>query len=410
MKAPFDYLKNPDTYRRELFKSFKRIFSGTIKESFLIDMVNRIETDPRYGVIYFGTNNPNNIFSLDRFVVGKGSSSINTCKMIVMCHYMNTLSLSEYDRGKQQNDNTYKSKLQDEVIEMLRVEKLATFDFSSTSLESFVPIIYYVSTLNNYLANKHGEVWNNLKLFNHQLDANFNMMILYKIILKIKACVNLADIRATDELMTIYRSLIELVMTYAALWDKNKEIIDSFYYFDKASFYNNTEGKIPDDIESQAKKMSVNPIKFLNYGWIKNLEEFKELHEKSSKAFGMGGLSKILDKKCAYFCPNFGSELYKFYKACNPQTHGTTMIMNYLQLELHIFQNIAVMLEFLCDIVSTHLFDIDFKYLNIDLYDRLSDTLKQSKIVFDQINSDDKLLEKTNYDYRNRSICCLRMK
>ena len=158
-----------------------------------------------------------------------------------------------------------------------------------------------------------------------------------------------------------------------------------------------------------AKDMGINEVKFVNYGWIKNLEEFKDVSNKKT-AFSLGGLGKILDKKCGYFCQNFGSELYKFYKACNPQTHGTMLIMNYLQLELHIFQNIAVMLKFICEIMSKHLFDFDFKVNGLDLIDELNTALNDSRKVFDWLNEDQKNLDRTNIEYRNRAICSMRMK
>lgn len=404
-----NYLENPAVYKRELYRAFKRIFSGAIKESFLIDMVNKVENDPRYGIIFLGTNDPNKLLSLDSVATGNGFNSAGTCKMIVMCHYANTVLLNDYERGKRQENKLYKEKLTDDVMKMFRIEKLATPDFSNSSLESYLPIIFYTAALNNYLGNKYDEFVNQKVVLNTKYNYDFNYRTIYKLIMKIKSCINLADIRATDELMVIYRTLIELFMTFAALWDQNNAVINSFYEFDQAAFDNNYNGTIPEHIKLMAKDIGVNEVKFVNYGWIKNLPEFKTLSNKS-RAFSMGGLAKILDTKCGYFCQDFGSELYKFYKACNPQTHGTMLVMNYFQLELHIFQNIAVMLKFICEVMSEHLFNFDFKFGNIDLIDELSIALNDSRKVFDWLNSDQKNLDKTNLDYRDRAICSMRMK
>ena len=404
-----NYLENPAVYTRELFRAYKRIFSGTIKESFLIEMVNRVEKDPRYGIIFMGTNDPNRILSLDAAVVGKGFNSASICKMIVMSHYANTALLNDYERGKQQDSNIYKDKLTNQVLNMFKIERLATADFSNTSLESFLPLIYYIAALVNFCGNKHDELYSQKVAVKEPYNSDFNYKMIYKLLMKIKACINLSDIRATDELMVIYRSLIELFMTYSALWDKKEGIINSFYEFDQAAFDYNYGNGIPDHIKLMAKDMGINEVKFVNYGWIKNLEEFKDVSNKKT-AFSLGGLGKILDKKCGYFCQNFGSELYKFYKACNPQTHGTMLIMNYLQLELHIFQNIAVMLKFICEIMSKHLFDFDFKVNGLDLIDELNTALNDSRKVFDWLNEDQKNLDRTNIEYRNRAICSMRMK
>ena len=404
-----NYLESPAAYNRELFRTYKRIFSGVIKETFLIEMINKVENDPRYGIIFMGTNDPNSLLSLDRMVVGKGFNATSICKMIVMSHYANTVALTDYERGKKQESNLYKDKLTNDVMNMFRIEKLATPDFSNSSLESYLPLIYYISALCNYCGNKYEEFSNNRLGVKAPYNSEFNSKMIYKLIMKIKACINLADIRATDELMVLYRTLIELFMTYAALWDGSDSVINSFYEFDQAAFDNNYSGTIPDPIKIMARDMGVDPVKFVNYGWIKNLNGFKDLTNKT-RSFNLGGLGKILDKKCGYFCPNFGSELYKFYKACNPQTHGTMLIMNYLQLELHIFQNTAVMLKFICEIMSKHLFDFDFKYGNIDLIDELNVALNESRKVYDWLNLDDKNLNKTNLEYRNRAICSMRMK
>lgn len=404
-----NFLDSPEAYKRELYRTFKRIFSGTIKESFLIEMMNHVESDPRYGIIFFGSNDPNKLLSLDSIATGNSFRTTSICKMIVMCHYANTVLLTDYERGKQQDSKTYKDKLTNDVINMFRLEKLATPDFSNSSLESYLPIIYYTSALTNFLGNKYDELINQKVVANSPYNSDFNYKTLYKILIKVKACINLADIRATDELMVIYRTLIELFMTYAALWDKNDAIINSFYEFDQAAFDNNYNGVIPEHMKLMARDMGVNEVKFINYGWIKNLEEFRSLTNKS-RAFSMSGLAKILDEKCSYFCPDFGTELYKFYKACNPQTHGTMLVMNYFQLELHIFQNIAVMLKFICEIMSEHLFDFDFKIGDMDLIDELNITLNDSRRVFDWLNSNQKNLDKTNLDYRDRAICSLRMK
>lgn len=409
MDNSFDLQKYLGTYNRELYRAYKRIFSGVIKETFLIDMIKKVENDPRYGIIFTGTNNPDNLFSFERMVVGKGLHSTSKCKMIVMNHYINTVTLSDYERGKRQDNKEYKEKLVNDVINMFRIEKLAAPDFSNSSLESYLPLIYYVSALCNFCGSKYDEFESKKINVNEPYNSGFNYRMIYKLIMKIKACINLADIRATDELMVIYRSLIELFMTYVALWDANDATINSFLEYDQAAFDYNYTGVIPDYIKIQAKDGGVDPVKFVNYGWIRNLEGFKNISNKS-KSFSLSGLAKILDKKCGYFCPNFGSELYKFYKGCNPQTHGTMLIMNYLQLELHIFQNIAVMMKFICEIMSEHLFRFDFKYGNIDLIDELNKALNDSRKVYEWLDTDDNNLIKTNHDYRNRAICCMRMK
>lgn len=404
-----DFLNSQESYRRETLRAYKRIFSGTIKESFLIEMVNKVETDPRYPIIFLKSNNFRELLSIDAILTDKGPSSLSICKMIVMSHYANTVSLPDDLRGKQQESSTYKEKLTNDVINMFLIEKLAASDFSNSALESYLPIIYYTSALTNYLGNKYDEIVGNKIIAKTPYDTDFNNRMIYKLLIKFKAIISLANIAATDELMIVYRSLIELFMTYSALWDQNDSTIKDFYEFDKATFDYNYCGKIPKSYKNAAKDLGANEISYLNYGWIKNLEQYKNFSKKKNP-FSIGIFAKILDVKCGYFCPNFGSELYKFYKACNPQIHGTMLVMNYFQLELHIFQNIAVMLKFIANIMSESLFSFDFKYNNLDLIDELNKVLNDSKNVYSWLGESETNLNKTNLDYRNRFICSMRMK
>ena len=407
MATPDDLL-NPVLYKKNLFRAYKKVFSGTIKESFLIEMHEIIEHNPLYGAVLLGSLDPNSVFSIEHQLKGKSHTSISTCKMIVMQHYINTVSLTEYERGKAQESEAYKEKLADEVVRMFCIERIATPNYSNSSLEAFLPIIYYTSALNNFCAQKYDEITRQNIRVKEPYNHDFNMRMLYKLIVKIKACVNLVDIGALDELTVIFRSFIELFMTYAALWDQEDVVINSFIDFDNITFSYNYGEDLPDYIQTMAKDMGVNPVSFANYGWIKNLPEFKNLPNK--KSFSMSGLSKILDIKYSKINDNYGSDLYKLYRACNPQTHGTTLLMNYLQLEIHIFQNIAVMLEFISDTMSQDLFKFDFIFANIDLRNALSDVVKKSQKVYEWLESNEQELHRTNLDYRNRSICMMKLR
>ena len=157
MINPNDLL-NPATYKKNLLRAYKKVFSGTIKESFLIEMHEKIERNPLYGAVLLGNMDPDSIFSIEHQLKGKNHTSISTCKMIVMQHYMNTVTMTEYERGKAQENNAYKEKLTDEVVKMYCIERIATPNYSNSSLEAYLPIIYYTSALNNLCANKYDEI------------------------------------------------------------------------------------------------------------------------------------------------------------------------------------------------------------------------------------------------------------
>ena len=372
-------------------------------------MFNRITNDFRFVPIYYQLNPPQKLLSVETVAVGRQFKDIIICKMIVMSHYLNTISLSESERGKKQNSEEYKKKLTDEVIKMLSIERLATIDYSDTSFEAYLPIIYYVSALNSYLGNKYDEIINAADKKNPSLNTDFNYKMLYKFIMRVKACISMADLRTTDELMVIYRTTIELFMTYIALWDENDGVIETYYKFDEAALNYNYDGVIPDEMLLRAKDSESNKVQYINYGWIQYLKEYKTISSKKP-SFSISGLSKIIDKKYAHFDPNFGSSLYKFYKSCNPQTHGTLVLMNYFQLEMHIFQNIAVMLKFVCDVILGNYINLDYKIGVVYLIEELEKAIKLTDKTSIWLDSDNNNLYKTNLDYRSRAFCVLKMK
>lgn len=405
---PLGQFDNPKQFRQKMLGTYKHVFSGSIKESFLLSMFEFLENDPIFGGISL-THLQNTLNDASLTAINNSNLQLDSCKMIVMNHYFNTVDLDDYARGKLQESLDYKIKLKSQVIKMLLLQKLACFDFSQSSLEVFLPPIYYVSALTNYLANKYEECFKSNKNRIHNVNYDFCEKLIYKLILKIKSCISLADLRAIDELRTIFRTLIETFMSFVALWNEDEKAISAFYKHNEVTFnYNSYETKNKDFLK-QSKELNTSYVRFSNYGWIRYLEGYKNL-ESDKCDFNLKTLSIILDEKCLDFCPEFGSTLYKIYKTCNPQAHATYLNMNYLELELHVFENIAVILKFISETMSESLFSFDFKVGDNDLFDELNSALSRSREIFMWVHASEERLEKTNRDYVNRAYCTQRMK
>ena len=392
---------------KEEIKKLRSFFSGSIKENFLIEILLMVLSDKRFAAMLL--NDVGNYLSIESYVKGKTYSYIDICKMIVMCHYKNVIMLSESEKGTFQSKYDYKSKLVDEVIEMYKLKPFAAQTFSAASFEPYYPLIYYISALNNYCAMQYDEHFDGNKVINNNINKEFSFKLLPKLLLKVRSCVSLADIRSTDDLIVIYRSLIELFMTYAALWDADDKAIESYYFFDQLTFNYNRDKPIPDKYKTMAKEYGEsNPVSFINYGWIKDLPLFGEIEQKKNM-FKLGTLGKILDKKYGHIINGFGTGLYNLFKSCNPQTHGTSLNMNYFELEISIFQNISIMMKFMCTIMKDSLFGFDYKVLGVDLVDRMDYLQHESEKIFQWVYMNDESEYKTNVDYRNRAICSLRI-
>ena len=394
-----------ETLRRERNKVFKELFSGTIKESFLVSTLSRIENDFRYNGIILGNFNPERDLSIKSTILGRNYSELAICKMIVMNHYMNTFQLDDRERGKRQSDNSYIDLLVTQSINELCLEKVAAPDFSIFALEPYLPIIYFVSALNNLCASNFASIKSGKATFIDLYNKPFNIDMLYKLIFRIKSCVALVAIGSTDELMAIFRSLSELFMIYALLWDKDEKVINRYREHDKATFAFNRGEEVSKEIEIIAKK-SKNKVKYYNYGWLDSLEEFNAM-DANKRDYTLTAIAELLDIK---YGKNFGLGLYRHYKSCNPHTHGTTIYMNYFHLELVVFQNIAVMLTFICKNIFSKISNCSFIVGNIDLLDELEYVKKQARLAMEFLNDNENALEKSNNDFVKRFYCQERLK
>ncbi len=393
--------------RKNLFKVYRDIFSGVIKESFLIDIYTRIEKDPIFGRLLYKSVNENPL-SFQQVVCGKNAGSINISKMIVMSHYMNSIALSDVERGRMQRDTKYIDELVDEVVRMYQVERIAAPYFSNASLETFLPIIYYMSAIINLCGEYFDNFANGQIKMNPSYNSQFNHGVLFKLITKFKACISLADIRAVDELATIFRSLAELFMCFALLWDEDEEAIKEYYTLNKITIEYNRGKDIPDDIKKESKNFKGGIVSFINYGWIRKTKYFDNLNTEE-RTISLGTLAKLLDIKYFGIMPEYGTTLYQIYKTCNPQTHGTLLFFNYFQLELYIFQNLSVMLSLVSTIMSEKLFSFELTFDDLNLIEELNKHICKARKISESLKNNQELLNKTNEDYKARAICSLKM-
>lgn len=399
--------KELEEIRKKLFSVYRDIFSGVIKETFLIDIYNKVEKDPLFGRLLFASINENPL-SFQQVVCGKNAGSINICKMIVMSHYMNSITLSDVERGQKQKDTTYRNNLVDEVVKMYQIERIATPYFSNASLETFLPIIYYMSAIVNLCGEYFDSFVNGQITINPKYNNQFNHGMLFKLITKFKACISLADIRATDELVAIFRSLAELFMCFALLWDEDEETIKEYYRLNTITLHFNRGKEIPDDVKKESKNYKGGTIQYINYGWIRKINNFNILDEKD-KTINLGTLAKLLDIKYSNIMPEYGTTLYQIYKTCNPQTHGTLLFFNYFQLELQIFQNLGVMLSLISKIMSKDLFNFELTFNDLNLAEEFNNQVYKARNVSEYLSNNKNMFEKTNEDYKARAICSVKM-
>ena len=383
---------------KSILKYNAEIFKEIIDESILTDVFDYVINDKHFAYYYKSYREDEKIFFSDVNFITK------ICKMIAMNHYAKSFIYKI--NGRTNVDKQYKKNLAEEVLKMIPLERLAAFNCSIRSSEIYLPITFYVSVMTNFFGNKFDEFQSRGIKTTSCYNSEFNFEMLYKIILKIKSCIALVEVRTTDELLAAFRTLVETFLIYLSLWNESDDVINLFKKHNSISFDFNYGKPIPEEIKKEAAEFKENQIKYMNYGWMRKLKKFDEL---KGYKFNLGTLAEYLNKIYGNRYGNIGSCLYKFFKICNPQTHFTLDFMNYFQLELFVFLNVAKMLQMLSHFWCNCLLDFECEYKGINLDDRLSSSHDEAEKIYDFVNSNEECLRQTNEDFLNRFLCSLKI-
>lgn len=380
--------------KREENQALKKMFGNRIKQSFLIEIKERVSRNPEYVTIAPKIYDLFN-FSTEKMLVGTDNPSFDICKHITMIHYVNTVLLNDSERGSLQSDENYKKKLIEQVLLQIKLKSFGEVDFTKDSIDSFLPLIYITNVIGNYLIYSLTNIIESKSKVN-QKNYVFKMQILWRIANKIRACCKLIDGRLIEEAYNPLRSMIELVMIFLTIGQDENCSSEYMRFVEYQNEYQNTT-KIPKELQDKynsrfQKDTKVSIVDYMNFGWLDSIFEFGYIDEKEKK-YKIHDVALLLDM--VYKNNNLGSNLYKFYRECNTLSHGVIKGVNIFVSRVTICKEILFVLDLIKPTLK-ELFDLEFVYNNIDFFEYAMKASKEIDKILKALEINPKLNEKLN--------------
>lgn len=399
LKKQFDEMQAfVDDVKREENAALKKMFGSKIKQNFLIEMKERILKTSEYNLLAPKVYDIYNLSSY-RLLIGTDNPSFDICKHVTMIHRSNTLLLSDGERASLQNDEKYKKKLEEQVLLQIKLRNYGEEDFTRKSLESFSPIIYFTNVVSNYLTYKFNDIIRT-KSKKNQHNYIFKVQMIHKMIGKFRACCRMIDGRLIEEAYNPLRSLVELIMIFFCISHSEKYSNEYMKFVGYQLQYQN-EIKISDVLQNKYDRRFKNSstkvtiIDYMNFGWLDVIiPEFGYIND-NEKKYKIRDTALLLDMVYKRTFPNMGTILYRYYRECNPMSHGVNNGINYFVSQVTICQKLLFLASLMSKVFKDY-FDIDFILEEINLLSKADELIKDTDTVLKAIEKDEKLNQKVN--------------
>lgn len=396
--------KQMEEYVKQLKKQendiLKNMFKGKIKQNFLIQIKEKILNRPEMMDLMVKHYDALD-FSHETIMRGKENLEIDICKFITMYHFFNTLTLDDGKRAALHDDNDYIEKLSNQVIEAIKLRKVALLYNSKDSLEAYYPLTYSIFVLTNYLFIEFDKSMK-MKKYPNVKNAIFKSQMQYKMLKKIKAILVLLDNGLLEESFNPLRSLFELYMIYLTLDNCDEKIVERYCKYVEYQFDYQLGNDIPKEIEDRVielrkKGSKISRTDYLNFGWLDSILEYNYISEKDRK-YKLVDVAEYLNMK---YNNKIGSIMYKCFRECSPLSHGFTGFLDFYTSKQSLCERICYILKLLAtDLSSNYNFNLDLNGINLLNY---LDGFYNQQMDYDKIIAkDSKLYESLNKNYVNR--------
>lgn len=394
-------MKLAESYMQDENAALKHIFSGKIKQNFLIKIKSIICDNSSYSEIlinnyrFLGT-------SMEKIMTGYENRAIDICKFITMNHYFNTLTIdNEQLKAAFHTNKEYEDILINQVINAIKIRDIALQYNSKSSLEGYYPITYSLYALNNYMGDvvldrmKKGI---NPKGKNGEFKAQMQLKMLHKI----KAILVLIDNTLIEESFNSLRSLAELFMIYRALFNSSNRAIEKYNQFVKYQFDYINDKVIAEEVINRVDELNsegykVSKTDYLNFGWLDSILEYGYIN-KYEKKYRIADVAKLLDMMYRKEMDNLGSTFYTIYRECSLFSHGFNGFLDSYNAKQTVLNRLGILvLNLGKDFIEQY--EVDFEHNGIHLLQYFN-TLYSMQLEYDKkISKNPKLLKKLNDEY-----------
>ncbi len=355
--------------------SLRRIFDSKIKQSFLIEMLHRVEKTMGMDLFkYFDVS-----FNNDLFVTGNSATiEYDICRMIVGIHRSNSIFVDDSYRTANEKNEKYKKQLTDDVINHVKLRNYSSEFFRKKQIVLGDEFLYFPLLYKLFALSIKGT------MILIEKGANQRLSYFYSLIFnKTLAALSLIESNFLDNAYPICRLIIELYfkLLLIELYPGLLEEHDKFADYDMRKTC--CGEKYPEDFEekfnNRKNQKEKNRLDFLHYGWVDFLDDYHDIVKQ--KPYSTNGLVAYLTEKKSY--DSDYTNLMSLYRMCHTYTHGNVAnskypLLHYFELSIMLGSIVPHVYNMLC--VHTN-DDSNIEGINV-----ISAIEKDFKLLIDQYN------------------------
>lgn len=357
-------------------KALRNLFKKEIKESFLIQMSEKVKVDHPDIFKYY-----KNAFNMSLESILQGIDDridYDICCHIVGIHKSNILFLRDDEKGNLQNDSKYKQQLSNKVYEHIKLRQFGSLFFRNQPFMSGDRFLYFklgydLFVMTTYMLNIVDKTEVKASPFHR-----FYTSILSELI----SVLTLIENGLLMQTFPQCRNLIELYFKYEVLF-KNPQAIDEYMKFTDYEIHYTCYYEYPKEFLDKYNKCgkNISIIDYLHYGWIDAIFDFGYLEkDKKYSIPGLYNYLKMLKKPNRIF-----DELKDLHNRCHMFSHGTTItktypIQTYFEIMPILFYTVRGIVIDIANILQDHLIFNDVEMLDM-LNSDWNEFSKKSKIM-----------------------------
>ena len=343
-----NFIKWQESINRENLKALRKIFKEEIKETFLINILNKVKAEHNDILKYYP--NALNLNPVEMMQGADDRVDFDICCHIVGIHKFNMLFLDDIKKGEFQKDLKYQNKLVDQVYEHVKLRQYGSSYFRNRPIMKgdrflFFPIGYDMFVITSYL----------FELLDEEVVQENPYFYFYQSMLA--ESISILTLIENGLLLQAYpqaRNLIELYFKYEVLFDK-PDALNEYYKFCDYEIEYNERNILNKDFNDKYKthKKEVDMIDYLHFGWIDKIFDFEYLlKEKKYSIPGLYNYLKLIHKNDANF-----DGLKNLHNICHAFSHGSTItkaypIHSFFELMPILFNILRAILIDICNVVK----------------------------------------------------------
>lgn len=347
-RLPIEMRKFSEGVEKIKDRTFKDLFRGEIRGSFLIDMKYRVLN--AMGLDLF--NYYDMRISEEKMVEpGDSFPEYDICKHIIGIHRANTIFLTNEECSAKQRDELYKKHLTEQVVSQIKLRRYGSAYFRGKAIIKGERFIYYPVPYSLFVMCMRM----NIEIL--QKGALTRSAYYFgKILNKTLSALSLLEDNFLGTSYLPCRTAIELYVKLMVL-RMHPELFDEdskFSYFEIIQTccdqtYTDEFNKL---FINRTNKSERNKVEYLHYGFVDKIHNYHNIVKQ--KPYTINGLLEYLQETTDEDSSASFSMIEKFHKMCHGYTHGNITeakypLLHYFEISLMLSCVVSGIYEMFCD-------------------------------------------------------------